>query len=177
MRGQVQSESPSEVVVLLGATTTSVPTDQIQSIRYDGQSANFQLAEARESSGQLAEAAELFKKAATESAGKPFAAQAALFREAEVLTELALVEPDRVKEAKDKLNAFLAGLSDQPPPGAAHGPARPASSFMPAISPGPRPRSPSWPSCPGGPSARPCSAPRSWPSKASTTRRSPSSTS
>ena len=40
VRGQVQSESPSEVVVLLGATNTSVPTDQIQSIRYDGQSAN-----------------------------------------------------------------------------------------------------------------------------------------
>ena len=72
VRGQVQSESPSEVVVLLGATTTTVPTDQIQSIRYDGQSAIIPLAEARESSGQLAEAAELFKKAATESAGKPF---------------------------------------------------------------------------------------------------------
>ena len=107
VRGQVQSESPSEVVVVLGATTTSVPTDQIQSIRYDGQSASFPLAEARESGGQLAEAAELFKKAATESAGKPFPVQAAQFREAEVLTELAMVEPDRVKEAKDKLNRFL----------------------------------------------------------------------
>lgn len=107
VKGQVQSESPSEVVVALGATTMNVPTDQIQSIRYDGQSATFQLAEARESSGQLAEAAELFKKAATESAGKPFPLQAAQFREAQVLTELALVEPDRVKEAKDKLAAFL----------------------------------------------------------------------
>jgi tetratricopeptide (TPR) repeat protein len=107
VKGQVQSESPGEVVVALGATTTSVPTDQIQSIRYDGQSASFQLAEARESSGQLAEAVELFKKAATESAGKPFPLQAAQFREAEVLTDLALVEPDRVKEAKDKLAAFV----------------------------------------------------------------------
>jgi tetratricopeptide (TPR) repeat protein len=107
VRGQVQSESPSEVVVMLGATNTSVPTDQIQSIRYDGQSASFALAEARESSGQLAEAAELFKKAATESAGKPYPAQAAQFREAEVLTELAMAEPDRLKEAKDKLNRFL----------------------------------------------------------------------
>ena len=71
------------------APPRSVPTDQIQSIRYDGQSASFQLAEARESSGQLAEAAELFKKAATESAGKPFPLQAAQFREAEVLTDLA----------------------------------------------------------------------------------------
>jgi tetratricopeptide (TPR) repeat protein len=107
VRGQVQSESPNEVVVQLGGTTTSVPTDQIQSIRYDGQSASFALAEARESSGQLAEAAELFKKAAADSAGKPFPLQAALFREAEVLTDLALVEPDRVKEAKDKLAAFV----------------------------------------------------------------------
>jgi tetratricopeptide (TPR) repeat protein len=107
VRGQVQSESPSEVVVLLGATNTSVPTDQIQSIRYDGQSANVPLAEAREAGGQLAEATELFKKAAVESAGKPFAVQAAEFREAEVLTELAMVEPERVKEAKDKLARFL----------------------------------------------------------------------
>ena len=107
VKGQVQSESPSEVVVLLGATSTSVPTDQIQSIRYEGQSANFQLAEARESSGQLSEAAELFRKAAAESAGKPYLLQAALIREAEVLVELAMVEPDRAKDAKDKLTRFL----------------------------------------------------------------------
>jgi len=107
VRGQVEKESPSEVVVKLGATTTSVPTDQVQSIRYDGQSANFQLAEARESSGQLSESADLFKKAAAESAGKPFAQQSALAREAEVLTELAMVEPDRLKEARDKLTKFL----------------------------------------------------------------------
>jgi len=107
VRGQIQAESPSDVEVQLGAITTSVPTDQIQSIRYDGQSASFALGEARESSGQLAEAAEMFKKAASESAGKPFPVQAAQFREAEVLTELAVVEPDRVKEAKDKLAAFV----------------------------------------------------------------------
>jgi outer membrane protein assembly factor BamD (BamD/ComL family) len=107
VKGQVQSESPSEVVVQLGATTTTVPTDLIQSIRYDGQSASFQLAESREAGGQLAEAADLFKKAATESAGKPFPVQAAQFREAQVLTDLAMVEPDRMKEAKDKLTRFL----------------------------------------------------------------------
>jgi tetratricopeptide (TPR) repeat protein len=111
VRGQVQSESPSEVVVELGATKTSVPTDQIQSIRYDGQSASFALAEARESSGQLAESAELFKKAAAESAGKPFLYQAALYREAAVLTDLALVEPDRSKDAKDKLAKFIAAYA------------------------------------------------------------------
>jgi len=107
VKGQVQSESPSEVVVLLGATTTSVPTDQIQSIRYDGQSASFALGEARESSGQLAESAELFRRAAAESSAKPFLHQAALYREAAVLTDLALVEPDRAKEARDKLTKFI----------------------------------------------------------------------
>ncbi len=105
--GQVQSESPTEVVVQLGATTTSVPTDQIASIRYDGQSSSFPLAEARENGGQLTEAAELYKKAAADSAAKPLAAQAALFREARVLTELAMVEPDRVKDATDKLAKFV----------------------------------------------------------------------
>jgi tetratricopeptide (TPR) repeat protein len=106
VRGQVQSESPSEVVVQLGANTTRVPTELIQSIRYDGQSPSFALAEARESAGQLAEAAELFKKAAADSAAKPYPLQAALFREAEVLTDLAAIEPDRIKEAKDKLTKF-----------------------------------------------------------------------
>jgi tetratricopeptide (TPR) repeat protein len=107
VKGQVQSESPSEVVVQLGGTTTTVPADQIQSIRYDGQSASFQLGETREAAGLLTEAAELFRKAAAESAGKPFPVQAAQFREAQVLTDLALVEPDRMKEAKDKLSKFV----------------------------------------------------------------------
>jgi tetratricopeptide (TPR) repeat protein len=107
VRGAIQSESPSEVVVTLGANSMTVPTDQIASIRYDGQSANYQLGETRESAGQLAEAAELFKKAATETGGKPFPHQAALFREAEVLSNLASVEPDRQAEAREKLNAFI----------------------------------------------------------------------
>ena len=106
VRGQVQSESPTEVVVQLGANNTRVPTELIQSIRYDGQSASFALAEARESAGQLADAAELFKKAAAESTGKPYPLQAALFREAEILTDLAAVEPDRIKDARDKLTKF-----------------------------------------------------------------------
>src|SRR5262249_15612583 len=48
VRGAIQSESASEVLVQLGANTTSVPADQIAAIRYDGQSPNFQLAESRE---------------------------------------------------------------------------------------------------------------------------------
>jgi tetratricopeptide (TPR) repeat protein len=107
VRGQVESESPGEVVVVLGATKTAVPTDQIQSIRYDGQSASFPLAESRELGNQLAEAAELYKKAATESAGKPFPLQSALFHEAAALTDLAVLDPERTKEAKDKLAKFI----------------------------------------------------------------------
>jgi tetratricopeptide (TPR) repeat protein len=107
VRGQVQSESPSEVQVTLGANTTAVPTDQIISIRYDGQPATLQLAETRESAGQLAEAAELYKKAAGEAAGKPFVLQTALYHEAAALTELALIEPQRTKDAKDRLLRFI----------------------------------------------------------------------
>ena len=107
VRGQVQSESAGEVVVTLGTSTTSVPTDQIASIRYDGQPATLQLAESRESAGQLAEAAELFKKAASEAADKPYVMQMALFREASALADLALVEPGRSKDAKDRLLRFV----------------------------------------------------------------------
>jgi TolA-binding protein len=107
VRGQIQSESPSEVVVTLGATSASVPIDQIASIRYDGQPATLQLAETRETAGQLAEAAELFKKAAAEAADRPYVQQMALYREASVLADLALVEPDRMKEAKDHLLKFV----------------------------------------------------------------------
>lgn len=107
VRGAVQNETPTEVVVTLGSNTTSVPTDQIVSIRYDGQSANYQLGESRESAGQYAEAAEYFKKAAADTTGKPFPHQAALFREARALADVAMVEPARVKEARTKLEQFL----------------------------------------------------------------------
>jgi len=107
VRGQIQSESPGEVVVKLGNNTTSVPNDQIASIRYDGQPATLQLAETRETAGQLAEAAELFKKAAGEAADKPYVRQLALYREASALADLALVEPNRTKDAKDRLLRFV----------------------------------------------------------------------
>ena len=104
--GQVQTETAREVVVSVGASTVSVPTDQILSIRYDGQPATLQLAESRENAGQLAEAAELFKKAAGEAADKPLVAQMSLYREASALAGLAIVEPDRVQDAKDRLLRF-----------------------------------------------------------------------
>ncbi len=107
VRGQIQSESPAEVVVKLGSSTATVPTDQIVSIRYDGQPATLQLAESRETAGQLAEAAELYRKAAGEAADKPYVMQTALYREASVLADMALVEPERTKEAKDRLLRFV----------------------------------------------------------------------
>ena len=107
VRGMVESESPSGVVVRLGAGTTSVPIDQIASIRYDGQTATLQLAETRLTAGQLAEAADLFNKAAGESTDKPFVLQKALYGEAATLAELGLVEPARQKDARDKLSRFV----------------------------------------------------------------------
>ncbi len=99
VRGTIQSELPSEVMIKLGNTTTSVPTGEIVTIHYDGQPPSFALAEARESSGQLAEAADLYKKAAAETSGKPFVEQAAKFRQAELTAELALTDPARGPEA------------------------------------------------------------------------------
>ena len=149
VRGQVQSESPSEVVVLLGATTTNVPTDQIQSIRYDGQSASFHAGRGPRSERATGRGG----RAVQEGRGRVgrqavSAQQAALFREAEVLTDLAMVEPDRVKEAKDKLDRVRADLSRPAATSWPRAAARPGSSCTPAISPGPRRRSPSWPSSP-----------------------------
>src|SRR5262249_23660554 len=81
--------------------------DQILSIRYDGQPATIQLAETREAAGQLAEAAELYKKAAGEAADKPFVLQMALYREAAALTDLALADPERAKDARARLTRFV----------------------------------------------------------------------
>ncbi|MGC8641624.1 MAG: tetratricopeptide repeat protein [Isosphaeraceae bacterium] len=107
VRGAVESESPSGVVVSLGASSVSVPIDQIASIRYDGQTATLQLAETRLAAGQLAEAAGYFKQAAGESTDKPFVLQKALYGEAAALADLALIEPTRQKEARDKLSRFV----------------------------------------------------------------------
>jgi tetratricopeptide (TPR) repeat protein len=107
VRGTIQSESPAEVVVKLGNNTINVPTGEIDQIRYDGQPPSLTLAESRESSNQLAEAADLYKKAAAEAAGKPFVEQAAKFRQAQVLAELALSDPGRANEAIGLLEGLL----------------------------------------------------------------------
>lgn len=107
VRGTVQSESAAEVVVKLGANTTSVPSDQILSIRYDGQPATIALAESSESGGQLDKAADLYKKAAGEASGKPFVEQMAKFKQAELTAALALADPGRVNEATGLLEGYI----------------------------------------------------------------------
>jgi tetratricopeptide (TPR) repeat protein len=107
VRGVVQSETQAEVTVKLGANTTAVPTDQIISIHYDSQPAQMTSAEINENAGQLAKAADLYKKAAQEAAGKPFIQQAARFKQAEVTADLALSDPSKAAEAIGLLDEFL----------------------------------------------------------------------
>ena len=107
VRGTVQSETPAEVVVLLGATLIKVPTDQIAEIEYSGQPASLQLGETRQANGQYADAVVQYKKAAAEAADKPFIVQDAQFHEADALAEMAMIEPDRMKEAKARFTSFI----------------------------------------------------------------------
>jgi tetratricopeptide (TPR) repeat protein len=107
VRGQVQSETAAEVVVKLGVNTINVPTDQIVAVNYDGRPPGMVLAESKESGGQLAEAADLYKKAAAEATAKPLVQQAAKFKQAEVTADLALTDPARTAEAVGLLDAFV----------------------------------------------------------------------
>ncbi len=107
VRGQIQSESPSEVVIQLGGKEQKVPIDQIESISYVGQPSSMKLAESRESSGLMAKAAEEYKKAASEAQDKPFVLQAAQYHQARAIMDLELADPDRPAEAAKLLEAFL----------------------------------------------------------------------
>ncbi|WP_337177600.1 tetratricopeptide repeat protein [Paludisphaera sp.] len=107
VRGTVTAETPAEVTVSLGATTIVVPTDQIESIEYQGQPAAMQLGRTNADAGRVEEAVAQYQKAATEAAGKPFVVEAARFGEASLLAGEALAEPGRVKDAVSRLTAFL----------------------------------------------------------------------
>jgi tetratricopeptide (TPR) repeat protein len=107
VRGTIQSESPSEVVVKLGNNTTNVPVGDIVSIHYDGQPPSMSLAEAKESANQLAEAADLYKKAAADAAGKPLVEQAAKFRQAQLIADLAMGDPSHSAEALALLDSAV----------------------------------------------------------------------
>jgi outer membrane protein assembly factor BamD (BamD/ComL family) len=108
IRGQITAETPAEIKIkpATGADQ-AVPVDQIASVSYDGAGPSFSLAESRENNNQLAEAAELYKKAATEATAKPFVVQAAKFGRARILTDAALSSPARAKEAVDELEALV----------------------------------------------------------------------
>ncbi len=107
VRGTIQSETPSEVVVKLGNNTTSVPVAEIASIHYDGQPPSMALAEAKESGNQIGEAIDLYKKAAVDAAGKPLIEQTAKARQAQLLAESALGDPSRAAEAVALLDAVV----------------------------------------------------------------------
>ena len=109
IRGQITAESPAEVKIkpATGADQT-VPVDQIASVSYDGAPASLALAETRVNNGQLAEAADLFKQAATEAAARPFIAGSAKFRRAKILADAAIASPAKAKEAIGELDAYVA---------------------------------------------------------------------
>ncbi len=106
VRGTVISESASKVEVKLGNTVTPIPTNEVVSITYDGHPASLEQAQAKESANALAEAADLYKKAAAEASGKAFIAEDALFGQAHALGELALTDPNRSSEAIAHLETF-----------------------------------------------------------------------
>lgn len=105
-RGEIQSESATEVKIKLGGNVQTVPTDQIASVTYQSAPASMALAETKENANALAEAADLYKKAVAEASGKPFIQQAAQFNQARVVAELALADPGKTAEAVRLLEAF-----------------------------------------------------------------------
>ena len=108
VRGQITAETPTDLKInpTTGADQT-IPLDQIESISYDGAPATFSLAETRANNGQFAEAADLYKKAATEATGKPFIIQTAQFRRAAILTNAGFASPAEAEAAIEELQAFV----------------------------------------------------------------------
>jgi tetratricopeptide (TPR) repeat protein len=107
IRGQIQEETPTVVRIQAPNGVKEVPVEDIDTITYEGQPSSFLLAETRLASGDLAGAAEQYKKAVSDSGGKPLLVQAASFGQAHALTELAMSSPHRANEAIAQLEAFL----------------------------------------------------------------------
>lgn len=105
-RGAVVSESPIDVKITLGANTQAVPIDQIAQIIYAGTPATVARAESRENAGALGEAAELYRQAATEAAGKQFIVAYCQFSQARLIADIALADPTRVNDAINLLETF-----------------------------------------------------------------------
>jgi tetratricopeptide (TPR) repeat protein len=106
VRGIVVSESPTKVEVKLGEKITVIPTNEIVSISYDGLPSSYDQAKKAEGENSLIVAADLYKKAATEAASKPFIAEEAAFGQVRVMTELALTDPSKVTDAIPILETF-----------------------------------------------------------------------
>lgn len=106
VRGAIVGETTDAIQVRVGTTVVNVPTADVVSISYDGQPAGLGLAETRENAGQLAEAVDLYKKAAADAATRPFIAQAAQFGQARAVAELAFSDASRRNEAVSLLTAF-----------------------------------------------------------------------
>ena len=128
IKGAIQSESPTEVVVKLGANTTTVPTGEIASVKYDNQPPSLILAQSKESAGLLAEASDLYKKAVGEASGKPFIAQAAQFHQAYALAAAGAVRPEPRLRGGQPARVVRERVPERPPHrrGARHPGAAPA---------------------------------------------------
>ena len=109
IRGQITAETPAEIKIkpATGADQ-AVPVDQVESVAYDGAGQSYAQAEIREKTGQLAEAADLYKKAVSENAGKPLIAGAAKFHRARILTDAAFANPSKAKDAVAELDGYVA---------------------------------------------------------------------
>ena len=106
VRGTVTSESPTKVEVKLGNNITAIPTPEVASIVYDGHPVSLEQAQAKDAPNSLAEAAELYKKAAGEAVTKPFIAEDAAFGQARATADLAQSDQGKVAEAITLLDAF-----------------------------------------------------------------------
>ena len=106
IRGQIKSETPAAVTIEVNGVAQVVPLDQIESVGYDGQSAEYVRANSLFNGGDLVRAAEAFQKAANDQAAKPLARQAALYGRARSLAESALADPSGQAAAITALEAF-----------------------------------------------------------------------
>lgn len=108
LRGTIQKESPTEVTVA-GKT---VSLDQVADVQYDNPGASYVQAALQESQGNDSRAAELFQKAATETASaKPLVSQSARYRRAAALVRAAQRDPAGREAALKELEGLSTTLA------------------------------------------------------------------
>jgi tetratricopeptide (TPR) repeat protein len=106
--GQILAETPTELTIKppVGGEQ-KVPVDQIASVEYDGAPPSYLLGQARENTGTLVEAAELYQKAVGEAQGKELLQRSAAYRRASVLADIGLADPDAAAAGLKALDEFL----------------------------------------------------------------------